>query len=146
MTPPTSGPTTGTVAGPAMVRPPTAVDPRMRARRLRLTQVDPWSVAKMSFLLSLAAAIVTVVALVLLWIVLAIGGVFSSLDTAIVDIVGPSSPTITRYFEFSTVLVVALVLAALDIVLITALATLGALLYNLAATFAGGIQVTLSDE
>ena len=146
MTPPTSGPTTGTVAGPAMVRPPTAVDPRMRARRLRLTQVDPWSVAKMSFLLSLAAAIVTVVALVLLWIVLAVGGVFSSLDTAIVDIVGPSSPTITRYFEFSTVLVVALVLAALDIVLITALATLGALLYNLAATFAGGIQVTLSDE
>jgi len=68
------------------------------------------------------------------------------LDQAIVDIVGQSSNNITRYFDFGTVLGVCLGLAALDVVLVTAIGTLFALIYNLAASFVGGVQITLSDE
>jgi hypothetical protein len=118
----------------------------VRARKLRVTRLDPWSVAKMSFVLSLAVAIVTVVAIMLLWLVLQVGGVFTSLDRAIIDIVGQSSDSITRYFDFGTVLGICLLLAALDVVLVTALGTVFALLYNLAASFVGGVQITLSDE
>ena len=100
----------------------------------------------MSFLLSLAVAIITVVSLLLLWLVLQAGGVFTSLNQAIVDIVGQSSNNITRYFDFGTVLGVCLGLAALDVVLVTAIGTLFALIYNLAASFVGGVQITLSDE
>ncbi len=141
-----TAPTTRTVPGDAAARPSAVARPTPRARKLRVTQLDPWSVAKMSFLLSLAIAIITVVAVLLLWLVLQLGGVFGSLDKAIVDIVGQSSDSITRFFDFGTVLGVCLGLAALDVVLVTAIGTLLALLYNLAASFVGGVQITLSDE
>jgi hypothetical protein len=131
---------------PVTATPSTLARPQVRARKLRVTQLDPWSVAKMSFLLSLAVAIITVVAIMLLWLVLQMGGVFTSLDRAIIDIVGQSSDSITRYFDFGTVLGICLLLAALDVVLVTALGTVFALLYNLAASFVGGVQITLSDE
>jgi hypothetical protein len=141
-------PTTRSAPGQpaAVTTPSTLARPQVRARKLRVTQVDPWSVAKMSFLLSLAIAIITVVAVLLLWLVLQAGGVFTSLDRAIIDIVGQSSDSITRYFDFGTVFGICLLLAALDVVLVTAIGTVFALLYNLAASFVGGVQVTLSDE
>ena len=37
-------------------------------------------------------------------------------------------------------------LAVVDVVLITAIATLGAFLYNLAAGLLGGLEVTLAEE
>ena len=141
-----TAPSTRTVADAAVLTPARGGVARPRTRRLRVTQLDPWSVAKMSFLLSLAVAIITVVSLLLLWLVLQAGGVFTSLNQAIVDIVGQSSNNITRYFDFGTVLGVCLGLAALDVVLVTAIGTLFALIYNLAASFVGGVQITLSDE
>lgn len=141
-----TAPSTRTVADAAVLTPAPGGVARPRTRRLRVTQLDPWSVAKMSFLLSLAVAIITVVSLLLLWLVLQAGGVFTSLNQAIVDIVGQSSNNITRYFDFGTVLGVCLGLAALDVVLVTAIGTLFALIYNLAASFVGGVQITLSDE
>jgi hypothetical protein len=141
-----TAPSTEAMTGAAVVTPAPGGVARPRTRRLRVTQLDPWSVAKMSFLLSVAVAVITVVSVMLLWLVLQLGGVFTSLDKAIVDIVGQSSTSITRYFDFGTVLGVCFGLAALDVVLVTALGTLGALLYNLAASFVGGVQITLSDE
>lgn len=143
MTTPTTKPAPG---APPVTTPSTLTRPPVRARKLRVTQLDPWSVAKVSFLLSLAIAIITVVAILLLWMVLQAGGVFASLDRAIIDIVGQSSNSITRYFDFGTVLGICLLLAALDVVLVTAVGTVLAVLYNLAASFVGGVQVTLSDE
>ncbi len=40
----------------------------------------------------------------------------------------------------------AAVLAALNVVLLTLLATLGSLLYNLCASFTGGIELTLGER
>ena len=55
---------------------------------MTVTRVDPWTVLRLSFLLSIAAAIITVVAVVLLWAMLSSAGVFSSVDNTLVDVLG----------------------------------------------------------
>jgi hypothetical protein len=39
-----------------------------------------------------------------------------------------------------------MVIAVIDVILLTALATLGAFLYNICASLVGGVQLTLTDD
>lgn len=121
---------------------------RTRKARLRLTHVDSWSVMKTAFLLAVAIGIVTVVAVAVVWSVLDAAGVWGSIDKAVGDVVGQSSDTfrIEDYLGLSRVLGFTLVVAVVDVVLITVIATLGAFLYNLAAALLGGIEVVLAEE
>lgn len=119
---------------------------RQRRVRLTVTRIDPWTVLRLSFLLSVAAAIITVVALMLLWLMLSVGGVFSSVDSTLVSVLGDGAVTITQYFSFGRVLSVALLIGAIDVVLITALATIGAFLFNLVAAMVGGLEVTATED
>ena len=50
------------------------------------------------------------------------------------------------YLELPRALAVSTIVAVVDIVLVTALTTLGAFLYNITATLVGGIHLTLADE
>jgi hypothetical protein len=119
----------------------------VRKARLTVSQVDPWSVMKMSFLLSLAGGIVLVVAVWLLWLLLSNGDVFVSIDRTVGDIAGSGSTiSVVEIFSLRRVMGVALMLAVVQVVLVTALATLAAFLYNLAAGLVGGFEVTLSED
>ncbi|MFZ0322725.1 MAG: DUF3566 domain-containing protein [Actinomycetes bacterium] len=122
--------------------------PVQRTRRARLTvsTLDPWTVMRMAFALSVALAVISVVAIMLLWGLLAVAGVFSSVTSTVDDLVGQGAVSITEIFGFSRVFMFSLVVAAVDIVLVTALATLGAFLYNLAASLVGGVEITVSEE
>ncbi|MEP9384208.1 DUF3566 domain-containing protein [Nocardioides sp. KR10-350] len=119
-----------------------------RRARLRLTRIDPWSVMKMSFLLSVAIGVVTVVAVLVVWGVLSMAGVWDSINQSVQDIVGDQGSTwdIHDYLGTSRVLGFTLVIAVVDVVLLTAVATLGAFLYNMAANLLGGVEVTLSED
>lgn len=118
-----------------------------RRVRLALSRVDPWSVMKLSFLLSIAAGIALVVATAVVWNVLNTMEVFTLLDELIRDIAGTESfINILEYVEFSRIMSISVVVAVVDIVLLTALATLGAFLYNIVAALVGGLHVTLTDE
>lgn len=121
---------------------------RVRRARLRLTHIDPWSVMKTAFLLSIAFAIVTVVSVFIVWTVLDAAGVWDSINSTIADVVGSDADSfdIEGYVGISRVMGLTLLIAAVDVVLITAMATLGAFLYNLAAALLGGIDVTLAEE
>jgi hypothetical protein len=119
---------------------------RTRRSRLTVERVDPWTVLRVAFLLSLAAAVVTVVAGLLLWGLLAAGGVFDSVDETLDVVIGDASFTVTQYFGFGRVLSVSLLIGAIDVVLITALATIGAFLYNVVASLVGGIEVSVSED
>jgi hypothetical protein len=119
---------------------------RQRRLRLTITRVDPWTVLRLSFLLSIATAIITVVALLLLWSMLAAAGVFESVDDTLESVLGDGALTVTQYFSFGRVLSVSLLIGAIDVVLITALATIGAFLFNLATSLAGGLEVSVNDE
>lgn len=119
-----------------------------RQRRVRLTvnRVDPWTVLRLAFLLSVAAAIITIVAVAMLWFMLSAAGVFDSVDGTLQSVLGDGALTITQYFGFGRVFSVSLLIGAIDVVLITALATIGTFLYNLAASLTGGLEVSVTED
>lgn len=120
-----------------------------RRARLRLTRIDPWSVMKTAFLLSIAFAVVTVVSVAMVWQVLGAAGVWDSINSTIQEGIGGedvSSFQVQDYVGTSRVLGFTMLVAAIDVVLITATATLTAFLYNMAAALLGGIEVTLAED
>jgi hypothetical protein len=119
-----------------------------RKARLRLARVDPWSVMKLAFLLSIAAGIVVIVAVAGLWLMLEYMGVWSSLGTTIRDVTGGNETegfNLERAVSLGRVTGFATLLSVVNVFIITALATLAAFLYNLAASFVGGLEVILAD-
>jgi hypothetical protein len=121
----------------------------VRKARLRLVQVEPWSVMKTAFMLSIAIGIVTVVAVGIVWGVLGAAGLWDSVNTIVQDSIGDSSGTpfeIQQYLGTSRVLGFTMIVAVADVILITAIATLGAFLYNLAAGLLGGIEVVFAED
>lgn len=123
--------------------------PRVRKARLRLVRVDPWSVMKTSFLLSVAIGIALFVAVAVLWSVLDAAGVFTSITEIITDFTASSTSEgidVDQYVELSRVLGFTTLIAVVNVVLMTALATLGAFLYNLSASLLGGLELTLAED
>src|SRR6476659_229577 len=121
-----------------------------RRARLRLSRIDPWSVMKVSFLLAIAFGIVTVVSVFMVWSVLGAAGVWSSINNTVSDTLSSgntvSTFNIQDYLGMSRVLGFTMLVSVIDVVLITAVATLGAFLYNMAASLLGGIEVTLAED
>ncbi|HEU5455592.1 MAG TPA: DUF3566 domain-containing protein [Nocardioides sp.] len=120
-----------------------------RRARLRLTRIDPWSVMKTAFLLSIAFGLVTVVSVFMVWSVLGAAGVWDSINQTVQNILGGDSAgdfDVQNYVGVSRVMGFTMLVAVIDVVLITAIATLGAFLYNMAAALLGGIEVTLTED
>lgn len=120
-----------------------------RKARLRLTHLDPWSVMKTAFLLSIAFGIVTVIAVAVVWSVLGAAGVWDSINKTVQDVIGGESATsfdVKNYVGTSRVMGFTMIVAVVDVILITAVATLAAFLYNLAAALLGGVEVTLAED
>ena len=107
--------------------------------RLRLVHIDFWSVVKLALLISIAVAIVMVVAAVLLWTVIQQTGVVSSVDGLLNDVTGSSGVTVETFVNFQGVLMFSLVCAGLQIIVTTALAAIAAFLYNLSVRVTGGL-------
>jgi len=123
-------------------RAPAARGPR-RAK-LQVRRVDPWSVLKFSLVLSVVLCVVLVVAVAVLYLLLSGMGVFESINKTVSSFreAGSDQPLFTA----SGVIGVALIVGLADVVLFTAMATLGAFAYNLCADLVGGIEVTLSEH
>ena len=120
-----------------------------RRARLRLTRIDPWSVMKTSFLLSIALGIVIVVSVLMVWSVLSAADVWSSINQTVQDVVGgqdASTFDIEDYLGTRRVVGFTMIVAAVDVVLVTAICTLGAFLYNMSASLLGGVEVTLAED
>lgn len=118
-----------------------------RKARLYVTRLDPWSVTKAAFLLSLALGIVFVVGVSVVWFVLERTGVIDSLSGTVTDIVGSTSGfDLFTTLGFGQVIGATLIFSAIQIVLISILAGLFTLMYNISVGITGGIEVVLSDD
>ncbi|MGP4043372.1 DUF3566 domain-containing protein [Streptomyces sp. 2A115] len=123
--------------------------PRTRKARLRVAKADPWSVMKVSFLLSIALGICTIVAAAVLWMVMDAMGVFSTVGGTISEATGSNESNgfdLQSFLSLPRVLIFTSIIAVIDVVLATALATLGAFIYNLSAGFVGGVELTLAED
>ncbi|MFD8231237.1 DUF3566 domain-containing protein [Streptomyces sp. NPDC059696] len=142
----------GADAGAGAVRRPrtgASTMPRVRKARLRVAKADPWSVMKVSFLLSIALGICTIVAAAVLWMVMDAMGVFSTVGGTISEATGSNESNgfdLQAFLSLPNVLMFTSVIAVIDVVLATALATLGAFIYNLSAGFVGGVELTLAED
>ncbi len=125
---------------------PAAAGPRQA--RLYLSRLDPWTVMKTAFVVSLGLAIVVIVATMLLWILLSLTGTFDSINQTLNDVggSGSSSLDVSSFLSFGRIMGFALLLAAFEIVLTSALATVIAAIYNITVDFTGGVEVTLSED
>ena len=142
--------TPGTVVTPSGGPPARTV----RRAKVAVTRVDPWSVMKISFSLFVALGIVILVAVALLWWVLDSSGVFDQVSQSILKITGTTdtsgNPTsgsfqLQNYIGIGRVMGVTTILVVINTILLTALATLGAFLFNLSAGLVGGIDITLTE-
>ena len=131
---------------PGLVKP--APKAKVRRARLLISKVDPWSVLKMAFLLSVALGIVTVVAAIVLWTVLDLTGIFDQVDSLLGTLSGSEGGgfELKKVASLGQVASFATIIAVVNVVLLTALSMLSAVLYNISATLVGGIGVTLTDD
>jgi len=118
-----------------------------RRARLHLKRIDPWSVMKFSFAVSLVLFVVAIVATSVLYLALDAMGVFTSLNQAMAEITGDAGgPADTFKVTAKGVIGTSVLLGAVNMVLFTALMTLGAFVYNVCADLVGGVELTLSEK
>ena len=121
-----------------------------RRARLLVRRVDPWSALKMTLCYSLCLLVVLLVAVGALYAVLSAMGVFDSINTAVRDLTDSGGPGATGglqvIFSARRVLLWTALLGLANVVLLSALATLAAFLYNLCADMVGGVEVTLAEQ
>jgi hypothetical protein len=122
-----------------------------RRARLNLKRIDPWSVMKFSFAVSVVLFIVVVVATSVLYLALDTMGVWNSVNDSLKTLVSASGGTdgsaqtgfrITAWGVIGT----SMLIGAVNVVLFTALATLGAFIYNVCADLVGGVELTLAER
>ncbi|HEX4224643.1 MAG TPA: DUF3566 domain-containing protein [Pseudonocardiaceae bacterium] len=144
--PPPSAPRPG-----ASSTPPSALRRPGRGPRrasLQVKRVDPWSVLKLAFVLSVALFFVWLVAVGVLYGVLDGMGVWDKLNSDYNSFAQSSAAAggATALITVQRVFGVAAIIGAINIVLFTALATVGAFVYNVSADLAGGLEITLAER
>lgn len=129
----------------------TTSGPRLpRKAHLVLRRIEPWSAMKFSFVVSLVCFVVLFVAVAVLYGVLSALGVFDSVVEMFNQLTqsdgqNTSSINIATWFEPVRILGYTALIGAVNVVLITALSTLGSVIYNIASDLVGGIEVTFSE-
>jgi hypothetical protein len=122
-----------------------------RRARLNLKRIDPWSVMKFSFAVSVVLFIVVVVATSVLYLALDTMGVWNSVNASLKTLVsasGGSDGSTQTGFRITAwgVIGTSMLIGAVNVVLFTALATLGAFIYNVCADLVGGVELTLAER
>jgi len=140
-----------TAVAPAPKKPARRRAPRQtRKARLRISRVDPWSVMKTALLFGVAGWIIFVVATWVVFTVLDMTGIYTAINDTVSQVF--ASPTAGQQFDIKSYVnttratALAALIGAVDVILLTALATIFAFLYNLSANVMGGVEVTLAED
>jgi hypothetical protein len=105
-------------------------------------------VTRIAFVISVSLMIVSVVAVALFWVVLGVFGVWGQINDSVAALLSDEAGSfdIKDYLGFGRMVGGTLVLSGINVILMTALATIGAHLYNLAAALLGGVEATFRDD
>ena len=115
------------------------MSPVRRVRRV-IRRIDPWTVLKVSFVFNAVMALAFVLGSIVFWSIFVNAGVPDRLTEF--------AESLTLSFEVDGELYfrVVLFLSIIGAILLTGLATLGAVLYNLISDIVGGVEVVVLEE
>ena len=119
--------------------------PQVKQVRLNLVYVDVWSAVKVSSLVSLAVSITVFLAVILSWFLLNTVGVIGAVEGIVGDILGEGGGAILALLSFEQVTLLAFVGSLINLVSLTVLGSLGAVLYNGIAKLTGGLTVGFTN-
>jgi hypothetical protein len=114
-----------------------------RVATLRLRRIDPWSAMKTGFVFAIGLGIMYVIASLLLYLFASSAGVFESFNSTFSELTGSEGPFA---FSFLGVLTIGLVFAVVEVVVITLMFAVIAMLYNASASVTGGVSVKLAED
>jgi hypothetical protein len=114
---------------------------------MQIRRIDPWSALKVSLVLSVALFFVWMIAVAFLYLVLGGMGVWSKLNSNVGDLLTSTGGSAGGELVSSgTIFGGAALIGLVNIVLLTAMATCAAFIYNLTTDLVGGVEVTLADR
>lgn len=112
---------------------------------MQIRRIDPWSALKVSLLLNVALFFVWMIAVAFLYLVLGAMGVWNKLNNNVGDLLTTGSGGGSDLVSAASIFGGATLIGLVNIVLLTAMATAGAYIYNLSTDIVGGVEVTLAD-
>jgi hypothetical protein len=118
-----------------------------RVTSLQLKRIDPWTVLKISLIVSIVMFFVWMIAVGLLYVLFSSLDVVSRINAGWATVTSAdSSVTPSDLITAGKVFGIAAVIGAINIVILTALATVSSFVYNAAAGMAGGVELTLGER
>jgi len=127
---------------------PTRRPPRLAS--LQLKRIDPWTVLKISLIVAIVMFFVWMIAIGIIYLVLGGMNVWSQVNATFNTLTVQSTPeagaAVSDLITPARVFTIAGVIGAINIVLLTALSTIAAFVYNAAAGMAGGVELTLGER
>jgi hypothetical protein len=120
--------------------------PEAKQVRLKLVYVDFMSALKMSFLLGLAQFIVVVVGTLLLYLVFVQTGIFETANSVAGEVLGSNSFDINSIASIGKTVGAAAAVGLVNLIVITVMGAICAVLYNAAAKITGGLSVGFTNQ
>jgi hypothetical protein len=114
--------------------------------RLKLVYIDFMSAVKLSFLLGVAQFIVVVVGSFLLYLVFVQTGIFDTANSVAGDVLGGDAVNVNDIVSIGRVLGAAAAIGFLNMIVITVLGAIMAVLYNAAAKIVGGFTLGFTNQ
>nr|WP_212763552.1 DUF3566 domain-containing protein [Gordonia araii] len=137
------GPSLGQRSAPTHVGAAGAVGARALRATVQIRRIDPWSTLKISAILSVIGFFIWMIAVAVLYLILEGMGVWAQLNSSVGTLTTDGGGA--DALGAGTVFGWAFMLGIVNAILLTALASVGAFIYNLCADFIGGVEVTLAD-
>ncbi|MFT3944067.1 MAG: DUF3566 domain-containing protein [Ancrocorticia sp.] len=118
----------------------------IRQIKMTISKVDPLAALKLGFLISVVIGFMIVIAMAIIWFVLDGIHVFAEMQGLLETLNSAQLLEMMQYLEFGRWMSFAVIIAILDIVLMTALSAVAALVYNIISALVGGLRITVTDE
>ncbi|AZG47037.1 hypothetical protein D7316_03642 [Gordonia insulae] len=113
---------------------------------VQIRRIDPWATFKIAAVLSVAGFLIWMISVAVLYLILDGMGVWDQVNSSFGTLVtADGSSSEGDIIGAGAVFGWAVLLGAINAILLTALATIGAYIYNLCADLIGGAEVTLAD-